>query len=57
VSLENVSAELKCADAEFRSVDYLLNITAPTLALHAEDDTVVPVHLGEKFFILLEIFS
>ncbi|XP_023344264.1 monoacylglycerol lipase ABHD12 isoform X2 [Eurytemora carolleeae] len=41
----NVSAELKCADAEFRSVDYLLNITAPTLALHAEDDTVVPVHL------------
>ena len=44
--LENVSAELKCADAEFRSSNYLLNITAPTLTLHSEDDRIVPARLG-----------
>ncbi|XP_023342993.1 monoacylglycerol lipase ABHD12 isoform X2 [Eurytemora carolleeae] len=44
----NVSAELKCADAEFRSSNYLLNITVPTLALHSEDDRIVPARLGEQ---------
>jgi len=46
----NATEELARADAEFRSQDYLRLVRAPTLILHAEDDYVVPLRLGEKLY-------
>ncbi|XP_075213567.1 lysophosphatidylserine lipase ABHD12 isoform X2 [Lycorma delicatula] len=34
----------------FSSDIYLMNVTAPLLILHAEDDKVVPHHLGKKLY-------
>jgi len=44
----DIAETLQIADAEFRTEDYLGNITVPVLMLHAEDDKIVPSHLSEK---------
>jgi len=47
---QNHTAILKSADAEFLSSEYLPQIKAPTLLLHADNDRLVPSYLGERLY-------
>lgn len=35
---------------QFRSIDFIKRVKAPLLVIHGEDDTLIPLELGEKLF-------
>jgi pimeloyl-ACP methyl ester carboxylesterase len=44
----DLAEELRAADVEFRTESWLAQVEAPVLVLHASDDQVVPLELGER---------
>ena len=45
--LQDIAESIKTADTEFKTEEYIRNISVPILILHAEDDRIVPSHLSE----------
>ena len=47
LSSQDIADSIKTADTEFKTEEYIKNISVPILIMHAEDDKIVPSHLSE----------